>query len=835
LCSEKKVVIGVIFVTAGILAVVTAVLVTPGVLATRFTSDGTLPPSVVFHIQRLRLLTGAVGLVTGLVGMGFLLRFGFLLRWWDAIVPRVQTLRKHPQAWMLVLLVVVLIGVGIRCYFYVGLVRPDSFWTTASAHSLLQGGDYFEYSTYYGRSRRVLIYGTWLMFKLFGESDISASLLPLLFSIGTILLVFFIGRKLWTTGIGLLAAGIYATAPPDIAISSFLLPDPIMPFFIALSVLLFLLGREEEGKRRPTWFLLAGATIAFSFYVRENGPAAIGIFVLNWVLFDRRRWRDYMWILAGFAFSLPVVVASVWEDAALFFERVFVNNPTLNLEERLTQVSLLAHNSFTKILVTSRLHAPIYIPAFGVFIYWLLCRCCRGGKQRKPLWEPMVFTWLAWLLFYLEILAPHLHGYRQLPRYTSILLPPSVLALAWGIVKFRILVCTHKAESHWTKIVTWTILICYIIVLLCIPYGPLKNTQTQYYNVTYYWKVPAEFLGRQEAKPIYFLGENTWDKKMEFFLHYRWPDVPYYVGKEIYLGVKDKYLPLVRSLTNDFLSWYDTYVLDNVADSTSLARSLYSIEDAYVLVNPNTFTKAGLDYLIPEDWAIVKRFQDIHNWRERDRILYEAPKRNLPAVSEAWIEKGLQLAEEGRLDDSLRSLRTAILLDPSNEKARALHEKIRLRLYALEAESDELNIALLRTGTQIEQVEGEIPNYLYGVAEAVTLPRDNRWSSSHYLYFDGESELPILLTLNFGQSRRVHCVAIRWKNDPSITGSSWKILYDPGDGSWNLLDEVRAKENAPYELLLSEPLEMQRLKVMITSVNESESAKGIKIERIIVY
>jgi len=849
--------IAIVFFAIGVLFLCTGMFMTPSLVASHFSPDGVLELGTIQRIQNARLLATCVGAAIALVGglvftcPGLLLQWvshlarleGRLFLWASWLLRKAGHLICHAGGWVkqtkaiwVLLLIIIALGLGIRCYFYIGLVRPDSFWTTASAYSLTQSGDFFKYANYYGRSRLVLIYGTWLMFELFGPNDISASILPMLFSIATILLIFLIGRKLWTAGVGLLAATIYAIAPPSIAISSFLLPDPIMPFFMSLAVLLFLYGQESKRCQiRRMLLFLTGVTIMLSFFVRENGPVAIGIFATYWLLFDRHRWRDYLWVVSGFILALAPSLLLVWDDVVLFFGLVFAH-PGSKILIRMEKLPFYKLKFLTNLL-TQRLFQFLYIPALGTFLYSLFYWWRRRKTQGTTYGITFVLAWFFLLYLYLDLIGPWLHGNWWAPRYASILLPPAVLALAWGMWRFLGFVQRRAWSPNWKRMVS-LIVPGYLIFIMAISYTPLKSNQHQHYNVNYYWKVPATYLGKLDPKSIHFIGDNVWNKKMSFFLDYRWPDAPYYARaskEEVYPGVKEEYLPIVLELQEDFLQWQTLYVHDESNQLPVLGPFLRRIEEAYVLVNPNTFAKQGLDYLIPEDWEVVRRFQDVGNWRERDRILYWAPQRKLPALSQAWVAEGIRLAEKGLLEDALARLRMAIMLDPTDQLARTVHEELRNQLFVTGSESDELDVALLRSGTRIEEIQGRVVNPLYSVAEALTLPRDNRWISGHYLYFDGENELPISITLNFEQSRRVHYVAIRWKNYPSITGSSWKILYDPGDGSWSLLDEVRVGENTPYELLLSEPLEMQRLKVMVTSVNESETAKGIRIERIIVY
>jgi len=844
---------GAVLLIAGCGLLLVGFLTTPHLVGSLFSPDGVLEYPVLKSLRVGKVVALGWGCVIAVLSLSvfFFPRFVLVVvDWLGRFVRRVvssfmlavvnwlgrfvRRAASSPRSVLLVLLLlIVVIGLGIRLHFYIGLVRTDSFWTTASAHSLVKGDGYFDYTTYYGRSRRILVYGTWLLFSLFGESEFVASLLPLVCSLGTIMLLFLIGRKLWTSRVGLIAAAIYALAAPDIALSSFLLPDPMMPFFLSGAMLLFLKGREQY---RP-WtkrglFFGAGGVTALTFLVRENAPIAIGVFFVFWLLFERRQWRDYLVGAAGFVLVLALIMYGVRDDLALYFGKMFVDSTDAGAAD---VVRTYRHLGFLKILVSNPLYFPLYWPALISFVAGIRA----AWRRRRDMFNGigLVVVWFGWLYVYLDFIGRYVHGFGNIARYTSILLPPVALLLAWAIERLRNQDWIRKRRL--IRAAAYFLLVGYLVFVVTSGYELLQRAQTQSHNVEYWWREPAQLLGNLEFRPTYFLGEQTWNKKMSFSLRYSWPDIPYYVqatrGEYVYVGVKPEYLGKVEILQEEFREWYRQYVMKDPDELASLGPKIYKIEDAYVLVNPNTLANLSLDYLIPEDWEVVRRFQDVGNWRERDRILYWAPQRKLPALSQAWVAEGIRLAEKGLLEDALARLRMAIMLDPTDQLARTVHEELRNQLLVTGSESDELDVALLRSGTRIEEIQGQVVNPLYSVAEALTLPRDNRWISGHYLYFEGENELPISITLNFGQSRRVHYVGIQWKEYPSIIGCCWDVFYDPGDGRWRLLDQVQAVENAPYAFLLPEPHGMQRLKLVITAVSEGQTTRGIRIEQIIAY
>jgi 4-amino-4-deoxy-L-arabinose transferase-like glycosyltransferase len=78
------------------------------------------------------------------------------------------------------------------------------------------------------------------MFKLFGISNISATIYPLFCSLGTILLAYFGGRLLFNSQTGLISALLLCFYPLNVLYASWIMPDIPVEFFMSLGIILFL-------------------------------------------------------------------------------------------------------------------------------------------------------------------------------------------------------------------------------------------------------------------------------------------------------------------------------------------------------------------------------------------------------------------------------------------------------------------------------------------------------------------------------------------------------------------------------------------------------------------
>jgi 4-amino-4-deoxy-L-arabinose transferase-like glycosyltransferase len=122
-----------------------------------------------------------------------------------------------------------------------------------------------------------------LAFHLFGEHEWAARLVPLLFGLGSIPLVYRLGSKVFSRETGLVAAALYSFAPLDTLYGAHVDPQgPPVTFF----ALLLLVAYEEGRPLVAAGALLLGAGFDWPIHYLS------GLLALHALLFrpDRRRW-----------------------------------------------------------------------------------------------------------------------------------------------------------------------------------------------------------------------------------------------------------------------------------------------------------------------------------------------------------------------------------------------------------------------------------------------------------------------------------------------------------------------------------------------------------------
>jgi 4-amino-4-deoxy-L-arabinose transferase-like glycosyltransferase len=178
-------------------------------------------------------------------------------------------------------------------------------------------------------AKPVMLY--WLQrpaFEAFGVSEWSARLPSVLLGLGTVLLTYELGRRMFGAATGLLGGIVLASAIQFCILSHAATPDAPLIFFTTLTFYLFWIGHENGGR---TWFV--PAAVASALAVLSKGPIGLalpGLVVLAYLLWHRE-WRRVfdlrlIWgILAFLAVAAPWYVLVTAETKGEWASKFFGN------------------------------------------------------------------------------------------------------------------------------------------------------------------------------------------------------------------------------------------------------------------------------------------------------------------------------------------------------------------------------------------------------------------------------------------------------------------------------------------------------------------------------
>ncbi len=194
------------------------------------------------------------------------------------------------------------------------------------SYELLTKGVYQYDPMYHGP---FLYYITAAMFRIFGDSDLIARLLPAVFGSAIIILIYGIYRTGWLSKNHAVWAALFFAFSPDMVYFSRFLRHDIFQLFFTVLLLLAILAYIEFKK--PGWAFLAGFAAACGMCLKEDMPVAILIFGLFFItlLYYRRITLPDTWkrdligavlIAAGIGF---LFYTSFFHHPQMFFEAPF--------------------------------------------------------------------------------------------------------------------------------------------------------------------------------------------------------------------------------------------------------------------------------------------------------------------------------------------------------------------------------------------------------------------------------------------------------------------------------------------------------------------------------
>lgn len=130
--------------------------------------------------------------------------------------------------------------------------------------------------------------------KMFGVNDFAVSFMNALLALGSVLLTYLIGRKIYGRFDGILASVMFATSTLVFALTRIVTLDVALTFFIVMSLGCFLIGTQTPigtGSRR-IYFCLAYAGAALAVMTKGLvGMLFPGMVILAWIVIFNK-WRE---------------------------------------------------------------------------------------------------------------------------------------------------------------------------------------------------------------------------------------------------------------------------------------------------------------------------------------------------------------------------------------------------------------------------------------------------------------------------------------------------------------------------------------------------------------
>jgi 4-amino-4-deoxy-L-arabinose transferase-like glycosyltransferase len=193
---------------------------------------------------------------------------------------------------------IVAIAIALRALFHTGFFGSDEVTYIETAARIASGD--WRASNYVGATRYGMNLPLALSIYLFGLSEASANLWPLLCSAGEVAVIFTVSRWLWSTRIAIISAGLLAFLPLHVHIAGRMLADPPLAFFLSLSVALLL---HSAYSRHPLSYFAAGLAWGGVFWVKESvGLLYLPVFLFLFIYLNGLKGR-WLALFGGIALS----------------------------------------------------------------------------------------------------------------------------------------------------------------------------------------------------------------------------------------------------------------------------------------------------------------------------------------------------------------------------------------------------------------------------------------------------------------------------------------------------------------------------------------------------
>lgn len=382
---------------------------------------------------------------------------------------------KDWLAWV-ALCVILLVGLAARLFLRSGLENPDSFAYLVSAIKLGRVGlrSYLAGLSNIYENRISIVLPLSLILQVFGYSETTFTLLPLLYSLLTTLATFGLG-KLTNGRTALLAAAIGAFIPQDVYLSTAILPDSVLPFYTTASLFCFALGQKRNS---AVLHVLSGFFLFCAFEARATGAIFVAVLVLVAWWSSPRRWTavvlptiSFLGLVAVFWALLHLLSGDFWLQLGLFVadataeKYVGTGEPLWYLRETVgmfgLRFGLLYHLAF-----------PALILGF-----------CRA-PHRKQLLLPTIAFALPYV--FLEFGSTSLTSYQpvwKMHRFLTMLSAPAALLIA-ASTDHIFFACTSR---RWLKRIVFGLLAAHLYFSILFPvfFGPHNSQAVIEYNHVY--------------------------------------------------------------------------------------------------------------------------------------------------------------------------------------------------------------------------------------------------------------------------------------------------------------------------------------------------------------
>jgi 4-amino-4-deoxy-L-arabinose transferase-like glycosyltransferase len=546
-----------------------------------------------------------------------------------------------------ILLLIVLFGVLLRLYFFVGPISSDAMVHVKHAYQIATGTFDISHPLWLQTFRHTINVPAAVAYFFFGTNPWGLGLVTLLYSIGSLILVYFIAKMVFDAKVGLLSAFFYSFFPLDVIYSTQLLADAAVPFYSALSVYFFLRPKYLKTKFTKLCYFMSG--IAFGLgYISKITVLLLGFFfVCHQVLAFIKKERKFLDIFITFLFfSLGFGLVAGIESAyyavntgdplfALHFGNL--DDTDYRLDQRYFPGSNMPNAFFLpQYIIMNKLS----FADFGFFYHFIFTAIILIFifDRKKP---NDLLLWFLTVFLYFELGTTSLIHYsfiHKIARYFSLFTVPGVIILSYLFFRINAFKRNDARLSIKTYLVLSGVLICcfgFSRYRYGLPFGFVLFvifTSILLFSFLFF----KNTLGGDKfiiclsvCFFVFFLcltsicairEVHSWTKEYDFFVKCK--PVAEYVQN---LQKKDIYaftgswdcLEYFMSFNSSISNMYNLSGVEFVSDS-------YLVLDRQVIKNAFSLDDGAINAVISKNWTLIHNFTEpeIQNNNESIELYY---------------------------------------------------------------------------------------------------------------------------------------------------------------------------------------------------------------------
>jgi hypothetical protein len=199
---------------------------------------------------------------------------------------------------VVLLLLPITLALALGCSHWSGLIGSDDLHYAVRAHRV------WSERTPVAMTRlhdgRVVMYGLiGLSFSLFGVSEMSLAIVPLLSTAATAAALAVLGRQLFGRAVGLIAGAMYALFPLNVYYATVAVPEPITSLEMTLAAICFVRAKTHRGSAPLA--VVAGLLAGLAYLTTEAGSLILPVLIAYGILM-RYELRTLFSAAAGFLF-----------------------------------------------------------------------------------------------------------------------------------------------------------------------------------------------------------------------------------------------------------------------------------------------------------------------------------------------------------------------------------------------------------------------------------------------------------------------------------------------------------------------------------------------------